>query len=256
MVVVIPIYKSILSSDEIISLDQCFKILGQHEICFVAPLGLDVSEYQSRLNQEMNVEFFDPNYFTNIRGYNQLMLSLEFYTRFKSYEYMLIYQLDCFVFRDELDYWCKQGYDYIGAPWLENSYYRKSKYKKLKFLIYRFIKTRFNKYGDKDILVYNVGNGGFSLRKISKCIKVLNNTPTKVLNKFRESNDPKLIYNEDVFWSFEAKKILKPNYIVASKFALDLGADIGIRLNKGMLPFGCHAWHKKYQYWKNYIEIK
>ena len=33
---------------------------------------------------------------------------------------MLIYQLDAFVFQDDLAYWCQQNYDYIGAPWLRD----------------------------------------------------------------------------------------------------------------------------------------
>ena len=31
---------------------------------------------------------------------------------------MLIYQLDAYVFKDELLNWANKGYDYIGAPWL------------------------------------------------------------------------------------------------------------------------------------------
>ena len=35
---------------------------------------------------------------------------------FLEYQYMLIYQLDAFVFEDKLDYFCELGYDYIGIP--------------------------------------------------------------------------------------------------------------------------------------------
>lgn len=251
--IVIPIYKIQLTDDEIISLTQCFKILGNHTIKFVAPLGLDIAFYERLLDKKIEIEYFDTSYFMDIRGYNQLMLSVEFYKRFIDFKYMLIYQLDCYVFRDELDYWCQQGYDYIGAPWLDHFYYKKSKIKKLDFLIKRFLKLKFNKYQDKDILTYNVGNGGFSLRNIHQFIHSLKKTDKQIIDKFRNSNDPKSIFNEDVFWSFDAKKIKKPNYKVAANFSLDLGADIGIRLNKGNLPFGCHAWNKKYHYWTKYI---
>lgn len=44
------------------------------------------------------------------------MLSAEFYDRFAAYEYVLIYQLDAFVFADRLAEFCQMGYDYIGAP--------------------------------------------------------------------------------------------------------------------------------------------
>lgn len=252
--IVIPIYKTELTNEEVISLKQCFKILGKHSIKFIAPLGLEITFYEKIVNEKLVIEYFDPTFFKNISGYNRLMLSLDFYSRFKSFDYMLVYQLDCYVFRDELEFWCNKGYDYIGAPWLEEFYYRKTRSEKLKFLIRRFFNLKMNKYINKDILVYQVGNGGFSLRKISKFIYTLQHTDFNAIDKFKESNDPMALFNEDIFWSFEAKKIKKPNYKIASKFALDLGADIGIRLNNGELPFGCHAWNKKYYYWNKYIK--
>jgi hypothetical protein len=48
------------------------------------------------------------------------MLSIDFYKRFRDYKFILIYQLDAYVFRDELEYWCEQDYDFIGAPLIEN----------------------------------------------------------------------------------------------------------------------------------------
>lgn len=254
--IIIPIYKSELTEFEKLSLEQCFKVLGKHKICFVAPESLNLDYYRNLFGEHFIVQYFNPKYFKGILGYNQLMLSKEFYERFLDNEYILIYQLDCYVFRDELDYWCSQGYDYIGAPWLEKSYYIKSKKEKLKFLIKRFFHkiTKHNKLYSKDILIYDVGNGGFSLRNTKKCFEVINNTPQNILNKFMESDDPKSLYNEDIFWSFMAKGIRKPNYKTAAKFSLDLGADIGIKLNDGQLPFGCHAWYKKYHYWEKYIK--
>lgn len=44
------------------------------------------------------------------------MLEADFYRRFGKYKYMLIYQLDAFVFSDKLLDFCEMGYDYIGAP--------------------------------------------------------------------------------------------------------------------------------------------
>src|SRR6185312_14561683 len=60
------------------------------------------------------------------------------------YKYILFYELDAWVFRDELNYWCTKGYDYIGAPWLDSS--------------------------TKQIV--GVGNGGFSLRKVNSSIRI------------------------------------------------------------------------------------
>jgi hypothetical protein len=63
---------------------------------------------------------------------------------------MLIYQLDAWVFKDDLMKWCNKGYDYIGAPWFED----------------------FGSY-EKGKKLWRVGNGGFSLRKIKYFCKVL-----------------------------------------------------------------------------------
>ena len=67
------------------------------------------------------METFDPAYFTSIQGYNRLLLSTEFYQRFLGSAYLLICQLDVFVFRDELAGWVARGYDYVGAPWVSST---------------------------------------------------------------------------------------------------------------------------------------
>lgn len=102
-VIVIPIYKTELTETEIVSLKQCFKVLNQHIIKFVAPKNLDVSFYSKILGNNILVEYFPESYFSGISAYNSLMLSSLFYERFLEYEFILIYQLDCYVFRDELN---------------------------------------------------------------------------------------------------------------------------------------------------------
>jgi hypothetical protein len=42
------------------------------------------------------------------------MKSKQFYERFVAYDYMLIYQLDAYVFKDELDDWSAKGYDLLA----------------------------------------------------------------------------------------------------------------------------------------------
>ena len=145
-VVVIPVYKTTLTKSEQSSLMQALHVLGTHEICLVGPKELDLSVYLlafEQVGKELLYEAFNPGYFRNVSGYNTLLLSRCFYERFSSFDYMLIYQLDAWVFRDELDSWCNKGYDYIGAPWL-----------------------KLNRELDEE----NSGNGGFSLRKIATFI--------------------------------------------------------------------------------------
>src|ERR1700748_1673724 len=115
--VIIPFYRDSISAYEAIAVEQCFKVLGGHPIIAIKPNHLTLPQavqgYPFR-----DVVSFDDNFFKDIEGYNALMLSPDFYREFLAYEFMLIYQLDAFVFEDKLDCWCAQGYDYIGAPWL------------------------------------------------------------------------------------------------------------------------------------------
>ena len=262
-VVVIPVYKKVISETEIISLKRCFEVLGKHDIVLVAPQTLDLSFYFSLINTELKIERFKDHYFQNIAGYNSLQLSVEFYERFLNYDYMLIYQLDCYVFRDELDYWCKQSYDYIGAPWLSSYFFSwlhlQSKTYKFKLFIKRLINNYLLKRRrliiNHFLLTYHVGNGGFSLRNIKKFVAVLKTTEPNVIDKYKNSDCSNTIFNEDVFWSFEAKGIRKPGYKKAAKFSLEESVDVGIGFNKGALPFGCHAWVKNYHYWENIIKL-
>jgi hypothetical protein len=92
----------------------------------VQPEGLE-NDYITKKYSNISVESFPKRYFENIEGYNELLLSASFYERFLDTKYILIYQLDAFVFKDELQEWCDKGYDYI-APWIapQNTLWSKS----------------------------------------------------------------------------------------------------------------------------------
>jgi hypothetical protein len=231
--VVIPVYKNTLSIDERLSLVQCGKILGNYPIKIVAPEGMEVSEYK-RILPQCVVEFFPSNYFRDTFTYSKLLMKSLFYKRFRNYEYMLIYQPDAFVFRDELMQWCERDFDYIGAPWINEDWIHQLK---------RDIHINFN-----NSLINKVGNGGLSLRKISTAVRAC-----------------KLLYlvaavwwkNEDIFWSNVVPRLMKfrlPEIATALKFSFDLDPERCYEMNDRKLPFGCHAWNKNYDFWKPYIE--
>ena len=164
--VVIPIFKNQLDSDEILSLRQCLKILVSHPVIFAAPESLSLAYYKKicqKHHTDFLVETFHSNYFSSIQAYNKLMLSVPFYRRFQSYDYILIYQLDSYVFTNQLDYWCNKGFDFIGAPWFEG---RSQSNENSNFMRY-------------------AGNGGFSLRRVQAAIQVLE-TKFKYVKKFSD----------------------------------------------------------------------
>ncbi len=124
MVVVVPVYRASLTREEEISLRRTCMVFGERRrIVVVQPYGLDLSGLADK-HPCLQFETFPPDYFSGIRGYNRLMTSKTFYGRFADYEYILIVQLDAYIFRDELDEWCVRGYDYVGAPWLQRLAYR------------------------------------------------------------------------------------------------------------------------------------
>ena len=262
-VVIIPIYKTELKESEAKSLHQCLKVLGKHDIVLIHPKNLDLSIYEKIYSQyqiKMQTKSFANEYFKDSRGYNKLMLSKFFYECFASWEYMLIYQLDAYVFKDELDAWCKKGYDYIGAPW-----------RKLN--------------GKLDWK--NSGNGGFSLRKTATFIQLFSHQgkvlSLKGLRHFYRYRGPlhkpyHIIrglmgydntldsfingtrVNEDLFYaSLKGKRkgtFNIPDTKIAMNFAFEETPSNLYRLIGNQLPFGCHAWEKnEYEsFWKDHIK--
>jgi glycosyltransferase involved in cell wall biosynthesis len=95
--VVIPIYKTELSTLEIRSLQQAYMVLKPYPLIVVKPESLDTSSLEASF-PALSYKSFDDDYFKGISGYNRLMLSSDFYAVFFDTEYILIYQLDAYIF--------------------------------------------------------------------------------------------------------------------------------------------------------------
>lgn len=251
--IVVPTYRNSISNLEEIAMQQCQKVFAGYDRILVKPQSLDVAELSSKYNFSRSVNFAD-GYFASIQGYNKLMLADEFYAAFLNYEYILIYQLDAFAFRDELPYWCSQNIDYVGAPWLRIHGYP-DLLKAVKSRIQMLYHARFDiqKNGrPTDVQFINrVGNGGFSLRRVKK-FHELSIRLKPQMQRYLASNDHYL--NEDAFWSIEVnrkKKLLNiPDYKKASLFAFEHAPQKSLKLTNNKLPFGCHAWDKNLDFWR------
>lgn len=248
--IVVPIYKLIPSEDDIVSLDQCFRILGNYPIVLVRPRGLSLEHYPYTFRY---IEDFDPSYFSDIAGYNRLMLSEEFYERFFDYMYILIYQTDAFVFNDHLDSWCRRGYDFIGAPWL---YPYVDLIKNTKENIKGWIHRKLNFKERSNIPTENqfrnrVGNGGFSLRKVEIFLEICKQEE-KMIQTYLKRTEKE--FNEDVFWSIEVNRkrqhLRIPNHKDALSFSVESCPSEALLLLKGNMPFGCHGWDKQKDIWR------
>ena len=121
IIVVVPFYKSELTDFEKKSFQNNIQVLGSYQIVVIKPscLKLDLESLRSQFHSVNHVSILDfqDYYFSSTSGYNRLLLSREFYRRFCSSKYILICQLDTYIFSDRLQYWVSKGYDYIGAPW-------------------------------------------------------------------------------------------------------------------------------------------
>lgn len=232
VIVCVPIYKNTLSAVEWASLRQLNKILEKYQRVFVAPQSLKFDF--GNVGEFFRVERFPDYFFHSVLSYSALMLNVDFYRRFRKYEYVLIYQTDAFVFCDRLQEFCRLGYDYIGAP-LERAN-----------PLWSFIGNR-------------VGNGGLSLRKVSSAIRMLENWDRLVGNSPLVS----IFWQwEDLFWSYCAGKedlnFKIPPVNIAVEFAVqDNVCRAYKRLQAGWRPFGCHGWSQTkedYEAWQPVIE--
>jgi len=250
--ITIPVYKTGMTDLEELSLARCDQVLGHYPIIVFGPESLDYGNYLGRFSSASVVRFPD-RYFRSLETYSELMLSPRFYQVFSDYEFILIYQLDAFVFRDELEYWCSRDFDYIGAPWW-----------------------------DQRMGWIGVGNGGFCLRKPTRCLAVLTSrhkedpevlwdhvrrfTPNPLIRAAKYPRKvarhlgiastvdyflPRFIRrgcSEDSFWGVAAVRYW-PEFRVAPvedalRFSIEGGLDQAASRYRDQPPFGCHRdWY-------------
>jgi hypothetical protein len=240
-IVVIPIYKTDLDDNEMLSLKRSIKILHQHPFAIACPEHLDITPLNSILAPaHYTLHRFEDSYFKGIAGYNKLMLSEVFYNSFSDYEYVLICQTDVFVFEDQLSHWCNKGYDYIGAPWIASN----------QTFLTRLLLNINNSLKKKKKTTehfFKVGNGGFSLRKTAKMQQITSEQKDKI--EYALANPNELSYHiEDVYFSLVAPKHTEmniPDYKEAVGFAMDRKPDIAMKLNGGKVPFACHRFYNR-----------
>jgi len=256
IVVVIPMHRSSIGTNEKISLEQVLKVLSDYDIYFVVPETLSFHQDQlipaNPFPKKTNVIRFDDKWFSSAIEYSKLLVSKEFYQAFDQYSFMLLYQLDAYVFYDALQEWASKGYDYIGAPWTEKEEkeFFRSMYRGKLRIIFSFMRT-INKFlfGKKD---YSIGNGGLSLRNIKKSIKALS-----VLSFLAK----RWTIHEDIFWGMAAPTLYPffkvPDKKNALNFSFEKEPQKLFEMNGNKLPFGCHAWEKyDSPFWSQYIPSK
>jgi len=237
--ILVPIYRTALLPLEHYSLAQSLAALAGREVCFIGPAQLDLRYYHEHFP---GIPFagFDGESFASVQGYSRLLLSQTFYQRFADHEFLLILQTDAIVLRDELDFWCAQVFDYIGAPWPDG------------FELFVNMGKFGGPYG-KQVKV-PVGNGGLSLRRIRKCIALLGEF-NGIVSTFDRTGS-----SEDLFFSVMgalSENFVMPNEIIASLFSVELKPSYYFAVNGGKLPMGTHAWWTyEPEFWLQHLPSK
>jgi hypothetical protein len=255
--VVTPFPSAALDKGARVSLRHLNHHLGSYDRFLVMPRS------QRQGLEGFEVKRFPDRWLESRRAYSALLLSRDFYRSFADYEYILVYQLDCLVFSAELAEWCAKGYDYIGAVHV---------------------------IGDNPPCA---GQGGFSLRRVAGFLEVLSspvrtedpaeywkrswagrpplqrwrNVPRRwakhlrrfngVQREIRRRNRDYHGWAEDWFWSLDARRY-KPDFTVAPveeglRFAFDEDPERSFEEAGLRLPFGCHGWTRRPDFWAPYL---
>lgn len=179
--IVIPSYKEKLEGNDKLSFDRCIEIFGKNRpIKVVIPSNISTDFYDS-YGSLIEIVRVDGKNMESVNSYSNMLCNKDFWNLFTDFEYILIYQTDCWVFEDKLDYFIEMGYDWYGAPW--------------------------------PFWNNQVGNGGLSLRKVSKMIEIVNSY----------SYDGKIYFkNEDTwFCKIHGDKMNICPYEIAVNFSLE-----------------------------------
>lgn len=269
-IVVVPVYQDRFTAVEAAALHVCSQRLQAYPIAIVHKRSSPVDSVRSLVEpllceqQQRQYVSVDDQWLHSVDSYNRMLLQAWFYHLFALWDYMLIFQLDAWIFRDNLDQWLARGYTYIGAPWI------------------RALGT--------DTPDTGVGNGGLSLRHVKSFARILESPLNRYWPVFRwhtlawriclfrrysmlpPASRPvyfakrlflflimsfgwhntlayfvKTNKLEDHFFSFFAPLVhgwmRVPSLQQAALFSIETNPRATLQWT-GTLPFGCHAWQK------------
>lgn len=174
-------FQNNFSEIEETSLKHLNHFLGEYDRFSMVPQSVDFELEGCRTLK------FPDKYFGSADNHSKHLMSEELYRTFEDYEYLLIYHLDALVFSDDLLKWCDAGWDYIAPPWFPNQ------------------QTEWVKKPD-------VGNGGFSLRKIKSFLQLITTTD------FHLSPEEYQAYHNSGFTHFTGLSRFRKRYLKSLRF--------------------------------------
>lgn len=157
--------------------------------------GILNEKYASNIVNELNGLYHDRIKMVQLNvdnldhiTYSKLLATRSIVYDYINTEYFIVFQTDSMMFKKNihlLHHFITSDYDYIGSPWLQTGY-------------------ELTKKCDY------IGNGGFSLRKTSKMLEIIDKIPW---------NDD----YEDLYFAtkYDGIKVKKPSYDIAMQFCFD-----------------------------------
>lgn len=262
--VVIPHPNTDWTASQVFSIRTCLSVLGDYPVYYLTKKSVSL-EPLAPYGGGIRILQVDDDRMSSIENYSKFLMSLEFYLLFAQYEFILVHQMDVVVFEDRLIEWCEKGYDYVGPPMFQGEEPRP--------------------------VLWQSGNGGFSLRKTAAFLNLL--TSRKVFPRFEPYRELRaelgLMFlvvlrlmlslsgtwlapycpgifrrifiaasksvHEDVFFAcfavFFAEAWRMPSAAESAGFGFDRCPKTAYEINGNRIPFGCHAWER---YDKAFIE--
>ncbi|KAA6439730.1 hypothetical protein FEM33_11060 [Dyadobacter flavalbus] len=209
--VIIPILNPEINPTEEKLLHHCLETLTSYPLIFITYEGADLSIIKEH-NENIDVVHFPRKYFSSRQHLASLLLMEDFYDRFNWSEFLLVHELNSWIVRDELYYWCKQGYDYLKAGPVYNDVISAKNNS-----ISRFLGMN---EAEKISFANGYENNGLYLCRIERMTKALKGK-NREAHQYRNSEN--LPNADSVFWDIEANRfwpyLRKPTEIVRNHFA-------------------------------------
>lgn len=262
--VIIPVHKPRLSAEEKTSLTACYRHLKTYDCYLVFPEGMATDQYTA-LHPSLILQPVPALWLSSVLEYNRMKTNVAFYRMFEGYAFMMTYELDAYIFSDDIAAHHGFEYDFIGAPIFEG--YMEA---------------------TPDAPFLHMLNSGFSIRNISACIKALQQLDQYKLRwkvrKFFYSNFSFLRkiasrqqlgivfhdhlkgyyrggpFNEDVIFTCLVPQLF-PFFKTAplnkaASFSIETKAAVLYQQQQNRLPLGCHAWAKFPAFWEKFINVQ
>jgi len=112
--IVIPCFGADRHVTELALIRHAWRELPGFSLVFAGPDGMDENGLKAAF-PGCTVYKFDASFFENRKSYTSLTLKEDFYDIFGWSEFILLFEPSSFIVKNQLHYWCKQGYDYIAG---------------------------------------------------------------------------------------------------------------------------------------------